>query len=76
MAYDNAGYRCHCRECRHYELDDEQTALRRDVYGGHMPEVYRCDELSIVVEPLDSPQNPSSAAAGCIYYEKGGRNGR
>lgn len=76
MAYDSAGFRDHCRKCRHFEFDDVQTALRREIYGVHMPEVYRCDKLGVIVEPLDSPQNQTSAAAGCIYYEKGGRNGR
>lgn len=70
MAYDSAGYRDHCRECRHFGLDDVQTALRRELYGGRMLEVYRCGKLGIIVEPLDSPQNQTSAAAGCIYYDK------
>lgn len=35
-----------------------------------------CGKLHIFVSILDSPQNPSSNAAGCFSYEKGGRNGR
>lgn len=73
MAYDGAGHRDHCRECRHFEFDDVQTALRREIYGVRMSEAYRCGKLGFIVEPLDSPQNPTSAAAGCIYYDKGGR---
>ena len=62
----------YCGKCRHFEFDDVQTELRREFYGGHLPEVYRCDKLGVIVEPLDSPQNPSSAAAGCIYYNEEG----
>lgn len=75
MACDCAGYRNHCGECRHFELDDRRTALYREIYGEHMPDVYRCEKLGIRVERFDSPQNPLSVAAGCLSYEKGGRNG-
>lgn len=71
--YDRAGYRAHCGECRHFKLDAERTKLRREVYGEYMPDVYRCEKLGIRVERFDSSQNPISAAARCVYYEKGGR---
>lgn len=51
----------------------ERTKLRREVYGEYMPDVYRCEKLDIRVERFDSSQNPISAAARCVYYEKGGR---
>lgn len=70
MAYDRAGYRDHCGECRHFEFDERWTALYREIYGEHMPDVHRCGKLGIRVERLDSPQNSISAAARCIYYEK------
>lgn len=41
MAHDSAGYRAHCGECRHYELDERRTALYRETYGEHMPDVHR-----------------------------------
>lgn len=75
MAYDSAGYRDHCHECRHFELDERWTAIYREIYGEHRPEVYRCKKLDIRVKPYDSPQNPTSAVAVCVYYERGGRNG-
>ena len=71
MAYDNAGYRYHCGECRHFKLDEERTKLKHEIFGEHMPDVYFCGKLHIFVEPLDSPNNSSSAAAGCYSYEKG-----
>lgn len=70
MAYDRAGYREHCGECRHFELDEKSTALSRETYGEYMPDVYRCEKLGIRVERFDSPQNPLSVAAGCFSYEK------
>ena len=70
MAHDRAGYRNHCGECRHFELDERSAALLREVYGEHMPDVYRCEKQGIRVGRFDSPQNPISAAAGCIHYEK------
>lgn len=76
MPYDSAGYRDHCGACRHFKLDAERTKLRREVFGEHAPEVHYCEYLGIRVNYLDSPQNPSSAAARCCSYEKGGRNGR
>ena len=78
MAYDLAGYHNHCGECRHFALDEERTKLKRDVFGELIPSVYYCKKLHIFVEPLDSPNNPSSAAAGCYSFEKAGkrRHGR
>lgn len=73
MPYDNAGYRDHCYECRHFALDEERTKLIREIYGRYMPKVYYCKKLHIVVDSLDSPDNPTSAAAGRIYYVKRGR---
>lgn len=70
MAYDNAGYRRHCGECRHFELDEERTKLKREVFGELTPKVYYCKKLHIRVDMLDSPNNPSSKAAGCYCYEK------
>lgn len=68
MAHDRAGYRAHCGECRHFKLDERWTALYREIYGEHMPDVHRCEKLGIRVERFDLPQNPSRAAAGCIHY--------
>ncbi len=76
MPYDSAGYRDHCGDCRHFMLDAERSRLRCEVFGEHAAPVYYCGKLHIFLSILDSPQNPSSAAAGCIKYEKGGRNGR
>lgn len=73
MAYDNAGYRCHCGECRHFALDEERTRLKREVFGELTPKVYRCKKSHIFIDHLDSPNNPSSAAAGCCDYEKAGK---
>ena len=75
MAYDSAGYRNHCSKCRHFWPDADGTALRREVFGRHMPETHRCDKWGVRVDPWDSPQSPISVAAGCIFYERGGRNG-
>ena len=69
MAYDRAGCHYHCIECRHFQFDEERTKLKREVFGALMPNVYYCGKLHIFVEPFDSPQNPSSAAAGCFSYE-------
>ena len=71
MAHDSAGYRDHCRKCRHFGVDERRTAFYREIYGEHMPDVYFCEKLGIGVDPWDSPQGPVSVAAGCIYYEKG-----
>ena len=76
MTYDSAGYREHCGECLHFKLDEERTKLRREVFGEHAAPVYCCGKLHIFVNVLDSPSNPSSNAAGCHSYEKGGRDGR
>lgn len=76
MPYDRAGYRDHCGECRHFMLNEERTKLRREVFGEHAPEAHYCGKLHIFLSILDSPQNPSSNAAGCFSYEKRGRNGR
>ena len=73
MAYDSAGYRDHCGECRHFALDEERTNLKRDVFGKLIPMVYYCKKLHIFIDPLDSPNNPSSAAAGCYSFEKAGK---
>ena len=70
MAYDRAGYRDHCGDCRHFALDERWTALYREIYGEHMPDVHCCEKLGIRVARFDSPQNPISVAAGCIHYEK------
>ena len=75
MKYDSAGHRDHCVKCLHFWHDADGTALRREVFGGHMPETNRCDKWGVRVDPWDSPQNPISVAAGCIFYERGGRNG-
>lgn len=76
MQYDNAGYRDHCYECRHFALDEERTKLKRDVFGELTPKVYYCKKLHIRVDMLDSPNNPSSAAAGCYSFEKSGKRQR
>ena len=73
MTYDSAGYRDHCGECRHFALDEERTKLKREVFGELIPSVYYCKKLHIFIDHFDSPNNPSSAAAGCIYYEKAGK---
>jgi hypothetical protein len=73
MAYDSAGYRYHCGECCHFALDEERTKLRRELFGRNIPNAYYCKKLHIPVDLLDSPNNPTSAAAGCIYYVKRGR---
>ena len=73
MAYDSAGYRYHCGECCHFALDEERTKLRRELFGRNIPNAYYCKKLHIPVDLLDSPNNPASAAAGCIYYVKRGR---
>lgn len=73
MAYDNAGYRDHCRECCHCALDEERTKLRREVFGRNIPKAYYCKKSHIPVDYLDSPNNPTSAAAGRIHYVKRGR---
>ena len=75
MPYDRAGYREHCGECRHFITDAERTKLSREVFGEHVPDAHCCGKLHILVSALDSPNNPSSNAAGCFSYEKGGRNG-
>lgn len=33
MPYDNAGYRDHCGDCRHFKLDAERTKRRREAPG-------------------------------------------
>ena len=76
MPYDSAGYRDHCGECRHFKLDEERTKLKREVFGEHAAPANYCDKLHIYVSALDSPQSPSSNAAGCFSYERGGRNDR
>lgn len=70
MAHDRADYRNHCGRCRHFKLDERRTALYRETYGEHMSDVHRCEKLGIRVERFDSPQNPSSVAAGCFSCEK------
>ena len=70
MAYDRAGYLRHCGECRHFALDEERTKLKREVFGDHIPKVYYCEKMHIRVDMIDSPNNPSSKAAGCYSYEK------
>lgn len=75
MPYDRAGYREHCGECRHFMLDAKGSRIRREVFGEHAASAHYCGKLHIFVNVLDSPQNPSSNAAGCFSYEKGGRNG-
>lgn len=76
MAYDRAGYHNHCGECRHFSLDEGRTKLKREVFGELMPSVYYCKKLHILIDHLDSPNNPSSAAAGCYSYEKAGKRQR
>ena len=76
MPYDSAGYRDHCGECRWIMTDVERTKLRREVFGEHAAPAHYCGKLHIFVNALDSPNSPSSAAAGCYSFEKGGRNGR
>ena len=76
MAYDRAGYHNHCGECRHFELDEERTKLKHEVFGELIPSVYYCKKLHIFIDHLDSPNNPSSAAAGCHSYEKFGKRQR
>lgn len=76
MAYDRAGYHNHCGECRHFSLDEGRTKLKREVFGELMPSVYYCKKLHIFIDPLDSPNNQSSAAAGCYSYEKAGKRQR
>lgn len=71
MPYDRAGYRDHCGKCRHFKLDEERTKLKREIFGEIIPDVYYCAKLHIFVEPLDSPNNPSSAAAGCYSFKRG-----
>lgn len=73
MAYDRAGYHNHCGECRNFALDEERTKRIREIYGRYMPKAYYCKKLHIVVDPLDSPNNPSSASAGCHSFEKDGK---
>ena len=70
MSYHRAGYHNHCGECRNFALDEERTKLKREVFGERTPKVYYCKKLNILIDHLDSPSNPSSMAAGCIYYEK------
>lgn len=70
MAYDSAGYHDHCGECRYFALDEERTKLKREVFGKLTPNVYYCKKLHIFIDHLDSPNNLSSAAAGCYSYEK------
>lgn len=70
MPYDNAGYRDHCYKCSNFAIDEERTKLIREIYGRYMTKVYYCKKLHIVVDSLDSPNNPSSAAAGCHSFEK------
>lgn len=76
MAHDSAGYRDHCGECRHFMLDAERSRLRCEVFGEHTAPAHCCDKLHFLVSALDSPSNPSSAAAGCFNYERVGCNGR
>ena len=76
MAYDNAGYRDHCYECSNFALDEERTKLMREIYGMYMPKVYYCKKLHKFIAPLDSPNNQSSAAAGCHSFEKAGKRQR
>lgn len=76
MAHDSAGYRDHCRECRHFMIDAWLMQIRRYTCGVGAPAAYYCDARREYVNASDSPQNPLCAAAGCIYYEKGGRNDR
>ena len=75
MAYDSAGYRNHCGECRHFALDEERTNLKREVSGKLTPRVYYCKKLHIFIDHLDSPNNPSSAATGCYSFEKASQVG-
>lgn len=80
MPYDRAGYRDHCRECRHFGLDAWLMQIRRYAYGVDAPAAYYCDALRDYtyycdalrdyVNASDSPQNPLSVAAGCVHYEK------
>lgn len=70
MPYDNACYRDHCYKCSNFAIDEERTKLIREIYGRYMTKVYYCKKLHIVVDSLDSPNNPSSAAAGCHSFEK------
>lgn len=70
MPYDRAGYRDHCGECRHFMIDAWLMQIRRYAYGVGAPAAYYCDALRDYVNASDSPQNPISAAAGCIHYEK------
>lgn len=73
MAYDRAGYRRHCGECRHFALDEERTKLKREVFGELTPNVYYCKKLHILIDHLDLPNNPSSASSGCYSFEKAGK---
>ena len=40
----------YCGKCRHFEFDDVQTEMRREFFGGHLPEVYCTNLESVVVE--------------------------
>lgn len=73
MAHDSAVYRDHCGECRHFMIDAWLMQIRRYAYGVGAPAAYYCDALRAYVNASDSPQNPISAAAGCVHYEKGKR---
>jgi hypothetical protein len=55
MPYDNAGFRDHCGECRHFMLDEERTRLRREVFGEHAGPAHCCGELRVFVGALDLP---------------------
>ena len=43
-------YRDYCGKCRHFESGDVQTEMRREFFGGHLPEVYCTNLESVVVE--------------------------
>lgn len=58
MAHDRAGYRDHCRECRHFMIDAWLMQIRRYAYGVGAPAAYYCDALRGYVNASDSPQNP------------------
>lgn len=70
MEHDRAVYRERCGECRHFIIDAWLMQIRRYAYGVGAPVAYYCDVLRGYVNASDSPQNPISAAAGCVHYEK------
>ena len=73
MAYGRAGYRYRCRGCRHRALDGERAKPRRESSGRNIPKACYRKKSHIPVDRLDSPNDPTGAAAGCIHCVKRGR---